>query len=497
MTNSEQIPDSDPNNVPDNAPEVPPKKSPFEGMNNTEMAVVRTDLATQRTEMAEQRTSLSIHRTDLANGRNELAEVRTELARERTRAAEERTLMAWIRTSLSMISFGFGIDRFFSYINKTEAPTTFTGLSEERLLGLSLITLGVVALTGALINHWRILRDIEKRNYTYATGTSFGFTVGIVLLFVGAAAFIPLVVNEVQLGEIFTLDNEVIKTLVGFSIFTIMLGMGIAMPPGSVRSLLQRRDLLVRSFGAVLVAYPLIVVAAIKVFGPSPRAGVALLILASAPAAPLLTKRAKMAGADVSIASALQILLAISAVVVTPLLLTVLAAFFPEARGQVSTLAVAKQVAVVQLLPLGLGILGRQVAKDIADEVAGLVITIANITFLVLAFFLLAISLNLVPQFSLKSIGMYALVVALGLAVGHILGGPSLESRAAVATATIARNAGLALFIAVANQQMASVPAVVVYLVVGALVALPYNLFIKLQMKRQDAPDGLAVEAAG
>jgi len=34
-----------------------------------------------------------------------------ELAKERNRAAEERTLMAWIRTCLSLISFGFGLDK--------------------------------------------------------------------------------------------------------------------------------------------------------------------------------------------------------------------------------------------------------------------------------------------------------------------------------------------------------------------------------------------------
>jgi putative membrane protein len=37
-----------------------------------------------------------------------------ELAKERNRAAAERTLMVWIRTSLSLISFGFGIDRIIA-----------------------------------------------------------------------------------------------------------------------------------------------------------------------------------------------------------------------------------------------------------------------------------------------------------------------------------------------------------------------------------------------
>ncbi|MFM7169470.1 MAG: YidH family protein, partial [Cyanobium sp.] len=37
--------------------------------------------------------------------------VTNELAKERNREAAERTLMAWIRTSLSLISFGFGVDK--------------------------------------------------------------------------------------------------------------------------------------------------------------------------------------------------------------------------------------------------------------------------------------------------------------------------------------------------------------------------------------------------
>ena len=45
-----------------------------------------------------------------------------ELARERNRVAAERTLMAWIRTSLSLISFGFGLDKIIAAIRSNASP---------------------------------------------------------------------------------------------------------------------------------------------------------------------------------------------------------------------------------------------------------------------------------------------------------------------------------------------------------------------------------------
>ena len=48
----------------------------------------------------------------------QLAEMRTTLGQERTFLAFERSLMAWLRTSLSMISFGFTLAKFFQYLEE-------------------------------------------------------------------------------------------------------------------------------------------------------------------------------------------------------------------------------------------------------------------------------------------------------------------------------------------------------------------------------------------
>jgi putative membrane protein len=65
-----------------------------------------------------------------------------ELALDRTRLAHERTMMAWIRTSASMISFGFGIYKFFDYF-KGDRPVT-QGIVTPRRFAIFLIATGLI-----------------------------------------------------------------------------------------------------------------------------------------------------------------------------------------------------------------------------------------------------------------------------------------------------------------------------------------------------------------
>jgi putative membrane protein len=121
--------------------------------------------------------------------------ITNELAKERNRAAAERTLMAWIRTSLSLISFGIGIDRTITALSKAFADSKIDPYNLSRILGLSFIIIGTSALILAVIIHNRSLKKLDKEYFIYTSGTSLGSIVAIALIMLGTFAFIGILIK--------------------------------------------------------------------------------------------------------------------------------------------------------------------------------------------------------------------------------------------------------------------------------------------------------------
>jgi len=118
----------------------------------------------------------------------------TELAKERNRAAEERTLMAWIQTSLSLIGFGFGIDRIIAAIQQSLGDAV-NPVRLTRILGLSFVALGTFAMLYAALDHREQLKRIQRNDLIYVHRHSPSLVVAYVLAVLGTVAFVGILIS--------------------------------------------------------------------------------------------------------------------------------------------------------------------------------------------------------------------------------------------------------------------------------------------------------------
>jgi len=110
------------------------------------------------------------------------------LARQRNRDAAERTLMAWIRTCLSLISFGFGLDKIVTAIRSGVAdPGPLNGWG-VRLISLAFVLTGVVAMLAATQQHRRALKRLLREEFTYREEPSIANATALMLTLIGVAA---------------------------------------------------------------------------------------------------------------------------------------------------------------------------------------------------------------------------------------------------------------------------------------------------------------------
>ena len=118
----------------------------------------------------------------------------TALAVERTRLAHERTLMAWVRTSVSLISFGFTIYKFFQYLRESAQGSPVANALNPRRFGMSMIVVGLFMLVVATVQHRRDLKVLEAR---YGEGPrSLASIVAILVGALGILAFVGALLRQ-------------------------------------------------------------------------------------------------------------------------------------------------------------------------------------------------------------------------------------------------------------------------------------------------------------
>lgn len=120
-----------------------------------------------------------------------------ELAKQRNRDAAERTLMAWIRTCLSLISFGFGLDKIVAAIRSRGGVRMHAEWS-VRLIAIAFILTGVIAMVAATRQHGRNLRRLLRGNFTYTEEPSIATATAVMISLIGAAALGLLLLGALQ-----------------------------------------------------------------------------------------------------------------------------------------------------------------------------------------------------------------------------------------------------------------------------------------------------------
>ncbi len=276
------------------------------------------------------------------------------------------------------------------------------------------------------------------------------------------------------------MSHPLLLILVKITIFSLMLAIGVNLSFEKLLSLWRKPSSLFRALLAVVVLVPLVVILLLKLFHLPREVAAGLALLAAAPGAPLMTKRSQMAGVSIFQAAGLQLTLALVAVLVTPLTWHIFNVLFAWETEKVTVLEVSRQVVMVQLLPIALGLAIQKFASNVALRIGKPLNLIANSLFLLLVIVILVPAFRITLQIGILPIVAIIVMVVVSLGIGHLLGGPDLEKRSAVAIACIARNIGLALFIAVLNDaEKLVLPTLVAYAILGSIVALPYSVWSK------------------
>ena len=273
--------------------------------------------------------------------------------------------------------------------------------------------------------------------------------------------------------------EELILIVLKVSIILLVVSIGLTARFGDTTYLLKRPALLAKSLLSMLVILPVIAATLTALFDLHPAVKIALIALAVSPLPPVLPIKAAKAGGEGSYIIGLLVIAGVVSTVFVPLAIELLSWLFGR-PASVSPVVVAKLVLITVLLPLIAGILIRSIIPRHAARFAKPLATIAMIC-LVASVVLVMIKLwpammSLVGNGTLL---VFVVLVLVGLAVGHFLGGPDSESRTNLALATSTRHPGVAIAIGTsAYPEQPLVPAAVgLFFIVCAIASIPYILW--------------------
>jgi BASS family bile acid:Na+ symporter len=270
--------------------------------------------------------------------------------------------------------------------------------------------------------------------------------------------------------------QEIVGLALKTSIMLTLFGFGLQATFEDLLYLGERPRLLLKSLCAIFVIMPLFAILITKSFSFNSTVVTALIALSISPVPPLLPKKVTKSGGRASYELGLMVTAAALSIVFIPIAVYVFGKYFnrPLAMGPS---AVAKVIVLSVLLPLAAGIMFHRFAPAAAERIAHPLIRVATIVLLIGVLCILVFAFP--TAWSLVGDGTVLAFIAfviVGLAVGHLLGGPDSDERASLALSTACRHPGLAIAIAGTNmpEDHHIVGAILLYVITNAVLTIPY-----------------------
>jgi bile acid:Na+ symporter, BASS family len=269
--------------------------------------------------------------------------------------------------------------------------------------------------------------------------------------------------------------KQIVVLVLQVSIFSTVLGFALKATFDDLLYLVRRPGLLARSVVAVFVIMPVVAVALALIFDFPQPVEVVMVALALSPLPPILPRKETKAIGHTSFGLGLMAVLALASIVFVPAAAVLVGLPFGRPFA-VAPGTIARAVFVSTLIPLVAGVVIRRTLPAIAERLEKFASLVGRV---LLPLGALVLIVGALPQmWALIGNGTllaFVIFTVVGLAVGHVLGGPNPNHSVVLSLSTACRHPAIALSIAAANfpaQRFGA--AILLYLIVSAIVGIPY-----------------------
>jgi BASS family bile acid:Na+ symporter len=246
--------------------------------------------------------------------------------------------------------------------------------------------------------------------------------------------------------------------------------------------LLRRPALALRAMLAMYGALPAFVLLLVWLLPLREGVGAVLLGFAVSPVLPPWAKKGAAVGGNTDYVIGLQLLSTGLSILVVPLMIAIAYRLFGVVTV-LKPLAMELVLLVTVAIPLALGIGLARLYPGVAPRLGALADRLGGVLLLLGAVVvLIAHGRSILAVIGQGTVIVTVVVIAFGLLVGQLLGGPDPGNRGALASATVSRHPAIALLLASGafpEQEATVIGTVLLYLLVSLLLPIPYERWCK------------------